>query len=425
MGIPKLSVAEVIQPDVRVHALPRPTLDTLQFSTIAMMMYSNTTIDCMEMIRLITPVSLPEIPRTKKKKIINKKLIRAPYGSILSARHWNIFKGIHTKENTKQWCAVTCQLTQPQSANSEKHVKVNTWEEVYTPVEGQPGVFEISYYCTNCHQNYTIHQLKRAMTFRNQLQLDVSLGDYNVNVMIFRAADNTNAWKIVGCKSFDDGFKLIDILLRHINFNRKAIWVGDKPETITVDECQEFRNYDIPSALPPMEFECRSIMFNTKFTFGVPIDREKLKHLLNRDEYKHIIKQTVEESTSNPQIKTYIYGRNLPMTKKAHKAQPGKTPHYLFARYQDGKVKYKKRPYFKYIRNDPKPADISFVTFSSSQTIVSGANVGDLEYAIHQFYDIVESHLDEIKEVLNTPGQPLRLEPIGEWSGLEWQSMSF
>lgn len=384
--------------DVIELPLKRPQLEDLQFTTIAMMMYSNTVNDPAQLMELIRPYPIVDVPRTKKKQSIDKKKIRAPYGSIISARYWNTFKGLCMVEDVRLWCVVTCQLTMPHPNDYTRTVKINTLEEVYTPVPGQPDTFTISYHCSHCNQDYTIDDVKSAITFRNQIQLDVSLGDYNINVMMFR-----DSFKIVGCKSFDDGFKFMDILLNHVHFDKRAIWPN--PE-MGKDEHR-------------LEFECRTTMLNTKFYIGVPIDREKLKQLLNRPEHQHVIKLALDESTSNPQVKTYIYGLNTPTTKDQYRASTKEVvTMYPYVRYQLDTTTHtwrrsrRQRPYMKYIHNECKPSIMSFVTFSSSQTIISGSNVTDIEYAIHKFYDIIEPHMMEIREVLRRPTEPLVLEKI-------------
>lgn len=392
-------VLQTSMSDLVPHRLVRPKVHTHTFSTIAMMMYSNTLISASALIQRIQPHILDHVPRTKKKKDIDKKKIRAPYGAIVSARHWNIVKGLVIKENTKHWCIVTCQLMKPHRRTPGKMVKDKTLSEIYTPVEGQPDTYEISYFCSHCRQHYTIHDIKKAITFRNQLQLDVSMGDYLINVMMF-----PNSYKIVGCRSFEDGFKFIEIFLKHIDYDASLIWVDPKLNDVEP-------KLDPP---PTMEFECRSTMFNTKFSMGVPIDREKLKRLLNRSEYTHIIKQVLDESTSNPQIKTYMFGRQVPMTYAQYLASPTTAPQYHYVSYgPDHEPRRGTRPYLRYLVNKEKPPVVTFVTFSSSETIISGATVDDLDYAIHQFYNIIEPHFADIREVIRVPKAPLMLDRVG------------
>lgn len=359
--------------------LVRPTLEDLKITTVAMLMYSNATNNPEMIYAGVKPFLLDNIPRTKKKKKIDKKRVTAPYGSIISTRYWSRVKGINFKESSKYWCSKTCQVMEEYPEGSGKYRKIKTMREVTEPdPEYGPGAYVIKYHCSQCGQTYTHEDLKSTVTFRNQVQMDVSLGDYNINAMIFQ---NSNI-KIVGGRSLDDGFKFIEILLSHLG---------------TTNECF------VPNREPlnRIEFECRPTMLNTKFEIGFPINREEFKKLMNSKEHKDVIQLSIDDSTGNPQVKTYMYSSAL------HSIEQPKKHKYKCMIYKKGRIRYKNRSVLKYRKNvNTTKTKITFVTFSSSQTIVSWSDINDILMAINLFFDIIEPHVDQIQEVVRQYNKP-------------------
>jgi hypothetical protein len=144
-------------------------------------------------------------------------------------------------------------------------------------------------------------------------------------------------------------------------------------------------------------------MLNTKFEIGFPINREEFKKLMNDERYKDIIYLSVDDSTGNPQVKTYMYGNPWVFTKQqSDDSQKKPVYKYLSYRISKRRSRIRSRPYLKYINNKSKNENsyITFVTFSSAQTIVSWSNIDDLAVAIGKFFDIIEPNVDKIREVI-------------------------
>ena len=371
-------------------SIKRPSIDDLKITTMAFLIYSNAKVDLQKLFNSITPYPIDEstLSKSKKKQEIIKSTVHAPKGKIIAARLWDRFKGLNLKSK-RYWCARSCQTTKVDDNNNES--RVLTMHEVVIPKD---DYFELEAMCESCHIQYKIEDIKEAITFRNQLQLDISMGSYNVNVMMFE-----NCYKIVGGRSEDDMRYVVDTLMNACHHDPSIIWSSD------------------PN-LSYVEFEHRTTMINAKFNLGVDIDRRALANVLNRKKYRDtkMIDYAIIESTGNPHVKTHIKGRDWAYSEQDYKDRPEQGGDYIYTRYtRDHNGRYTlfstgHRPYFKYITNKQSRAGVSLITFASSQTIISGKHIGDFKLAIDNFCDIIECHIDEITEVISDKTMPLILD---------------
>ena len=82
--------------------------EDLNTSTITMMVYSNLTFDLMKVFSHI-PITHIVLPLTRKKKRIDKKKLKAPYGSVISLQYGVYIRGIRLSKE-KKYCCPTCQI---------------------------------------------------------------------------------------------------------------------------------------------------------------------------------------------------------------------------------------------------------------------------------------------------------------------------
>jgi hypothetical protein len=144
-----------------------PTFDQLETSTRTTTVYSNIVMDYQKIYHGILITELPDdlIPRTKKRKHIDKKKLVAPRGSILSVQNGDKIRGLDTK--TKK----TKPKTQP-----------------------------LDY-------------------FLNQITILISIGDRILNIMMFG-----DCLKVVGCKGTDDCIDGINLFFRTYIEDHKDWW---------------------------------------------------------------------------------------------------------------------------------------------------------------------------------------------------------
>ena len=82
--------------------------ENLPISTITVMVYSNVSLN-QKNIFCKSPIQFIDPPLTKKKKNIDKKRIRSPYGTIVFMQFGIYFRGVRLSKKKKYWCPL-CQL---------------------------------------------------------------------------------------------------------------------------------------------------------------------------------------------------------------------------------------------------------------------------------------------------------------------------
>lgn len=140
--------------------------DELDISTNTIMVYCNITFNLQKVYEVL-PITVVDVPLTKKKKLPDVKKIKAPYGTIFSIRYKNDYKGIITK------------------APSEKA------------------------------SNY----------FLNQVALFLSLGNKNLHIMVFK-----DTFKIAGSKDLNQAIEATKLLWSFISADHSTYAMSDIPE---------------------------------------------------------------------------------------------------------------------------------------------------------------------------------------------------
>ena len=138
----------------KISSFGVPEFETLKTSTKTVMVYTNILFD-LQQIFTLTPVTIVDIPLTKKKHKVDKKHIVAPYGAVYSISTKKDFRGIDLR--------------------NKKDGKVV--------------------------------ETKSIDYFLNQLTIVLSLERLNLNIMMFK-----DSLKIVGCKTTDDAIEAVMIL---------------------------------------------------------------------------------------------------------------------------------------------------------------------------------------------------------------------
>jgi len=123
-------------------------------STKTVMVYCNVSFNIETLFENL-PITIVDVPLTKKKKLPDMKKVKAPKGTLISLRYMNKFRGINTKPNAPE--------------------KVS---------------------------NY----------FLNQVTCILSLGDKNLHIMVFK-----DKFKIAGCKEQSQSIEAIQILWKLMN----------------------------------------------------------------------------------------------------------------------------------------------------------------------------------------------------------------
>ncbi len=234
-----------------------PNFDQLKVSTKTIAVYTNVELDITKIYENLPVFEVKDVPLTKKKKRPCIKKIRAPKGSIISLRRKNksgeiIYRGLVTKPEM-----IALSVLRNEMKNGITQELVDKFNNLTKMV--------------NHHQ--------KVLDFLNQLTCIMSVGDRNINVMIFK-----DTFKIVGCKYDDEAFLLIEMLWKEI------AKIGYKP----LDN-------------DPPRFIFDFVMTNVDFELGFTIDRKKLNTLMNQRQYNNIIFKSQYETTGNTNVNIKWY----------------------------------------------------------------------------------------------------------------------
>jgi len=345
-----------------------PEFEDLKTSTRTVMVYSNVLFVLQKVFKglYVTPV---EVPLTKKKKNVDKKRLRAPYGAIISVQRGIYFRGIDLRKSRKHWCAANCRIME---RRGNKDVQINTVVEEPRLIEGT-DIYEIKYFCTECERYYSIKQLKKITNFLNQVTVVISIGEIILNIMMFK--DN---FKIAGCKEDNDAVEATMILWQDYISKIDLGW-RMKPESLAVKE--------------PPKFVFRLVMRNVDFKLGFFIDREALNRLMNSPEYSDRVFMSQCETTGHTNVNIKMFALKpegytydclvMPVGGDAHFI---KIPHNPYKPKKDKKEKY-----------------TTFIVFSSSEIILSGRYEENMRDMYEFFVREVVSHREEIEERIEEP----------------------
>lgn len=150
-----------------------PDFDSIEPSTITMMVYCNIKFDIEKFYRAVK-IQKVEATKTRRHGNINKKSIRGvPYGSIISAQYQDEIKGLDLRKKKPN----------KKKAKTKKSGKEIDW-------------------------------------FRNQIMLTLALDDdLLLNIMIFNGC-----FKIAGCKRIEDAYEATMILWEEYIRHDKTLW---------------------------------------------------------------------------------------------------------------------------------------------------------------------------------------------------------
>ena len=318
--------------------------EQLKVSTKTVMAYGNVEMELPKIFEKLPVHEVDEIPLTKKKKRPCIKKIRAPRGKIISLRHKNsegvlVYRGIVTKPEM---------------------VMVTVLRNMITKNGFEQSIVDRLERLDSREQN--------VIDFLNQLTCIVSLGDRNVNVMIFK--DN---FKIVGCKSNQDAFDVIKVLWEEIA----------KIGYIHLDD-------------DPPRFIFDFVMTNVDFELGFTIDRKKLNTLMNGKQFNDLVFKSQYETTGNTNVNIKWY---------ATKSEGFK---YWCLEFNGDKINefevdtnvYKLR---KNKKN--KPCYNTFLVFRSSKVILSGRYRKNMRDHYYTFLNIIKNNKLDLEEKTRAPVQ--------------------
>ena len=176
--------------------------DDLNNSTITIMVYSNVTFDLMKVFSYIPTTHInPHLRR--KKTIIDKKKLKAPYGSVISLQYGDYIRGIRLSKEKKYWCP-TCQI-------EKEGKKILTVKEVVRKISNEKGLpsntQKIFFICSECKREFKIRQLRGIISFLNQVTIVLFIGHKIINMMMLK-----DSFKLSGNKTYDDAVEAIMIL---------------------------------------------------------------------------------------------------------------------------------------------------------------------------------------------------------------------
>jgi TATA-box binding protein (TBP) (component of TFIID and TFIIIB) len=327
--------------------------DNLGISTRTIMAYSNIKMN-LEFIFENFPVYDIDVPLTKKKRKPDIKKIKAPYGSIISLRRRNKFRGIITdpevleKENLKQKIGKKEKLTEDDILKikyfGKKENKKANDAEIY-----QLGIDTI---------------MKKITYFLNQVTCIMSLGTKIVNIMIFESK-----MKIAGCKTEDQAEKVVFLFYSYLSYLQNSY------TTI------------IPNAEP--EFILETVMINVDFKLGFPIDRIQLDKLMKNKKYRDFINNSTYEPTLNTNVNIKMLSLRPHDFRFSCISFKGNNMMFI------DKVKENKYNTKKEIKNET-----TFLVFQSSKIIISGRYIDSMKESYNNFIEIIEKNRNLIEEKL-------------------------
>jgi len=288
-----------------------PEFDELETSTRTSTVYSNLTLDLHKIYHglPITVLKDEEIPKTKKRALIDKKKLSAPRGSILSVQNRHEVRGLDTR--------------------TKKPAKV-------TPVDW----------------------------FLNQITILISNGERILNIMMF-----SDCLKIVGCKELDDCLDAINLFFRTF-----------------VEENRDWWKLKVESDEPPT-FCVSSVMRNMDFHLGFDIDRCALNALMNEPKYENIVFMSQYETTGHTNVNIKTFG-------------DGEEVYYLLKMKSGEETEVEElnsNPFSK--KKKSKKSYVTFIVFSSSETIISGRSEKAMKERYEFFINTIKDNRHLIEDV--------------------------
>lgn len=255
-------------------------------------------------------------PLTKKNKQIDRKKIKAPYGDIFSSDYQGNIIGLDLRKKKKT--------------------------------------------------------TSRIPYFLNQIMFFVSLGDMNVNVMMFK-----NKFKISGCKTDDHAMQTVKIFWYKFRSteNIKDNFFSLKPK------------FDYPF------FILETVMMNTGFNLKYYIRRKELNKIMNDPEYKDKVLLSQYESTTHPNVNIKMFS-TCPVDHTFVKMELDTCP---INKDIESFCKFNctyTQVFENVFKKEKKKVDQdTFIVFSSGQVIVTGRYLSKMIENCNFFMKIIETKL--------------------------------
>ena len=396
--------------------------DELKISTTTVMAYTNVLMneDNQRNFFCTTPITIIDPPLTKKKKNIDKKKLRAPYGTIISLQYYPppndnecgvYFRGLRMSKKKSYWCSI-CQLynekgkklktvSETQCDTSEEFIKSHITE--YEVRTFPPDTKKILFQCSACNRYLKLTQLGEIVPFLNQVTVVMSIGDIKINTMIFgstipcrSSVPTTSSFKIAGNKSFDNAVETIRLLWEDYIVPDERNW--------THTESKGNRKTDV-------HFRFETVMMNLDFSLGFSIDKKKLNNFMQKPEFKDKVFLSKYESTSVTHVNIKMYSPkpdNFLYYVLVYKKNETNTMQPHISNYNHC-YKEPKTPYFictpeKWYNIKKKPEKYTtLIVFSSSQTILTGRYPTNMEENYKFFVDLALKNKEEIMESVHRP----------------------
>jgi len=365
--------------EIRDQRIP---FDQLPISTATMMAYSNINLSISDVFRNLDVADI-EAPLTKKKKTVDKKNLNAPYGSILSLQYYIYIRGIRTSKKKKYWCP-SCQFLGTRPSGREFKILTVEEHEHYLSEEElletnyPPDTQKIHFICYACDKEFKITQLRQIVPFLNQVTIVLSLGDININIMMFK--DN---FKIAGNKKINDAVETIMILWENYLRDLKQSW-------------------NLLEGHTDAHFLFDLVMANVDFETGFSIDKIGLNNLMNSEEYADTVKMSLCENTSTTHVNIKLYA-----------IKPSEFRYNVLV-YPDAKKYDCENPFFSQMEKNPyarkakSSQDIvsTLIAFSSGKTILTSRYFQAMAQAYNFYLDVTAKHRDEIEEKIYESDKP-------------------
>lgn len=348
-----------------VSSFGLPEYEDLVTSTVTVMIYTNLSFNFKEIFNGIQTTDV-DIPLTKKQKNVDKKKIKAPYGTIIGVRHGTKIKGVHISKKKKHWCTIC----QPKKIEGEKETKIKTVNEIIVD-DKELECKRIMYNCSKCNKTYNPETIKKINHFLNQVTFLISIGKSPIlNVMMFK-----DSLKIVGCKDVEDASEAMLILWQDFISKIPNSWSSTNNK-------RAYFLFDI-------------VMKNVDFKLGFKINRSKLNTLMNEKVYSNVIfmSQYVSTGNTNVNIKAYLE------KPKNYKYDVLVIP--LDSKYKPYYTTFDKNIYKK----KKKKKTVTFIVFASSEVILSGRYDSVMKDRYKFFVNAVFNNRKYIEETIRRPNK--------------------
>lgn len=342
-----------------------PEFKDLKTSTRTIMVYGNVEFNQKEVFKYL-PITHVEAPLTSKNKKVDKKKLFAPKGAIISVQYRHYLRGLDTRGLKNQKCP-SCRVKKIKNGVEKE---VATLQPIFVKCENEEfpkGTRELNYIGTCCGKTFNFKQLQKHPNFRNQVTILISIGNINLNVMMFK-----DKLKVAGCKENENIDELIKMLWDKYLSKQKDKW-------------------SLKKGFSKVEFLIDLVMRNLDFKLNFDIDRIKLNTMMNLPKYEDKIFLSQAENHSSVNIKMY----STPDENYKYKTIVYSNPNSIRKKieYRDENIFLKKKTKSKYN---------TFIVFSSACVILSGKYPKDMENVYKFFVTEMIEHKSEVIEVVET-----------------------